>query len=229
MRKYLILILVLISIAGNAAKIPCYIIKHDGDTLRLTLKISIYSFFKYDTDELAYRPNIIPLQKRIICYNSKKRKYVIYPSQIKEFGFTCDDIEYRFLSRTNNPKINRYYNEVTVRKGDDGLLTLRKDSCAFLLLEMDGYLKMFTAYISRITRLDPKMPAYIYYVERYYFQKGDEQLIMVDPVFFKGNMQKYFSDCPQLADRIANRELRKDDLYEIVNFYNSWIRNKKLN
>ena len=37
---------------------------------------------------------------------------------------------------------------------------------------------------------------------------------------FKKSTSKFFKDCPKLVEKIKNREYRRDDIIEIVNYYN---------
>ena len=57
------------------------------------------------------------------------------------------------------------------------------------------------------------------------FLKEDEKPEVFNQVSltksFKNRASTYFKDCPSLQTRIENKELKKEDLEEIVNFYNS--------
>jgi hypothetical protein len=63
--------------------------------------------------------------------------------------------------------------------------------------------------------------------EVYYIAKNDDdQIIKLFNLFgtskriFKKIIPLFFSDCPDLLDRIDSKEYRKRDIVEIVNFYN---------
>jgi hypothetical protein len=46
---------------------------------------------------------------------------------------------------------------------------------------------------------------------------------------FRSNAPKYFSDYPELAEKIRDREYKYNDLEIVVDLYNEWIRNKNNN
>jgi hypothetical protein len=43
---------------------------------------------------------------------------------------------------------------------------------------------------------------------------------------FRKNAQEYFKDYPELSKKIEDRELKYDDIFEVVQQYNDWKEEK---
>lgn len=59
--------------------------------------------------------------------------------------------------------------------------------------------------------------------DKFYLQKGDGPLTRMRNLFFKKDMSEFVSDCPELVQKIHNKEYRSEDLETIVSEYNKWI------
>ena len=61
----------------------------------------------------------------------------------------------------------------------------------------------------------------------YYIAHGEEFEVSVITSLgslsknFKKTASEYFKDCPVLVEKISNKEYKKDDIYDVVKFYNS--------
>ena len=67
------------------------------------------------------------------------------------------------------------------------------------------------------------------YEESYYFFKNESNYIEFQRVGFKDKVSKYFSDFPELSEKILNRKFRYVDRKKIVKEYNNWVNNNLLN
>jgi len=88
----------------------------------------------------------------------------------------------------------------------------------FLKVDLKGYL---TLYQMEITDPDTDYIDQIPLFKR----EGDNYLIRVTQGMFglkKKNLQAYFEDCPELMKKVEHRELKTP--FEIVVFYNTWIK-----
>jgi hypothetical protein len=97
----------------------------------------------------------------------------------------------------------------------------------FLRLEIDGALKLFHYHY---TQTSPGMYSgstgamtggHSYSVENLILQKNDGLLKQPRSLSFRKDMREYFSDCPQLTERIEARDFKRADMEAIVIFYNS--------
>jgi hypothetical protein len=157
-------------------------------------------------------PNYEKLQYKVKYYNSIGNKITVIPDNAKEFWFTYEGEFVRMLSRKNTIGLGSIFNV---------------SSNIFLRLEMEGAVNLFNYYE---TRSSPGMyggaggamvGGYSYGVDSYILQKGNGELKKPKGLSFKKDMADYFSDCPELAEKIEKKDFRKNDLEEIVRFYNS--------
>ncbi len=165
------------------------------------LKIFLQPSEYPETNKTTYSPDWRSLQRKITWYDSLNKKHTFYPSEIKEFGFTYKNEKYIFLSRKYDLKM------------------CLEDSCVFLKLEVNGYLKLFNTV--QLIRNGP-MPCTGTLVDRYVIQKGEEPLFALTPFLFKTDTPLFFIECPELADKIRNREYKIEDAKAIANYYNQW-------
>jgi len=78
--------------------------------------------------------------------------------------------------------------------------------------------------------LSPSNPFYkfpetrkIYDIERtYYVKKSNEEYATDISFSFKDNSMRYFSDCIELVKKIKTKEFKKEDILEIVYYYNDY-------
>ena len=59
-----------------------------------------------------------------------------------------------------------------------------------------------------------------YSVERFVLQKNNGSLVQPRWISFRKDMSKFFADCPELVQRIQDRDFKKGDLELIVQDYN---------
>lgn len=139
-------------------------------------------------------------------------KHTLYPGQADEIRFYHNGEQIRMLSRGN------------VSQGVNPLL--KRDSL-FLKLEVEGKLKLFKYYhtdhspIAYDASSNVISGMYPFVVERYFLQKGDDQITAPGFIHFRNQMKTYLKDCPGLSQKIESREFRKRDMEKIVSYYNS--------
>jgi len=181
----------------------------EKDTVKVTFEIPV-SFF---SEEVDYQK----LQYKVKYYGTDGKKIVLKPEQAKEIQFKDGYQEIRMLSREN-----------TLGGGN----IFFGSSNIFLKLEMDGSIKMFKYFY---TQTSPGMTVGgggmaggtimvgggSYNVEKFVLQKGNSELKRPRGLFFRKDMIEYFSDCPELAKKIENKDYTSDDLDAIVRYYNS--------
>ena len=59
------------------------------------------------------------------------------------------------------------------------------------------------------------------FVERYFVQKDNRELILIGGLNFRKTMLEIVGDCPDVAQKIESKEWRKRDLVQIIRFYNN--------
>ncbi len=96
-----------------------------------------------------------------------------------------------------------------------------ENSFRFLRLIKDGKLRLFLEYYT----VDNGQGRSI--VKRYHLQKNNGYLFRPGDFSFKKDMVAYFADCPELAQKIEDKILKKHDMEEIVDEYNELMKNKK--
>ncbi len=200
MRPILIfLAAVLIVFSAHAKKLPGKIISENG--------ISDVVFF-VPRGSIPFEPDYPSIQYKIRYLDPQGRKKVLRPGQCDEIRFVYNDEEVRMLARKNTwmpgPKFSFNRN-------------------VFLKLEVDGHMKLFRNYYKE-TIPDAGSTSMVgqheYTRYRYLVQRGGDDIRLMSVLGFRGDMTTYFEDCPELAARIDNRDLRRRDAVEIVQFYN---------
>jgi hypothetical protein len=195
----IILVTILTAFSAHAKKLPGKIITDQG--------VSEVVFF-VPRGSIPFEPDYHSMQYRIRYIDAKGHKKVLRPGQSREISFMYNDEEVRMLARKNTwepgPKI-------------------RFNRNLFLKLEVDGNVKLFRNYYTESIH-GPGNTSLIgqdeYTHYRHLVQRGDDDLRLMDALNFRNVMTTYFEDCPELAGRIDNRQLRRRDAVEIVQFYN---------
>jgi hypothetical protein len=175
----------------------------ENDTVDVTFNIP----FKV----VGNQPDFERLQKRVKYYDASGKKKVLKPSQAIEIRFNDGSQLIRLLSRA--------YKE-------PGLATNKRP--LFLKLEVDGEVKMFTYYDSRPfstgvhnTPTGRVRGGGIHKTKTELIQKEDTELKRPKELRFRNDMLAFFNDCPELSQKIENRDFRKTDLASIIRFYNA--------
>ena len=192
MKRLLILILLLsvLGIHAHAKRIEGYFVNSTGEH-KVTFLIPI-SFADNEPDYLR-------LQSKVMYLDASDKKVAIKASEASEIRFKYHDKNICLRSRT-------YATTYGVNLGYPP-----KYHTIFLRLIIDGTLKAFIYYERG------RGGVYQYVI----FQKKQEKMFEVPyKLSFRKPMAEYFSDCPELAAKIENKELLNTNLKEIVLFYN---------
>ena len=202
---FLISAFLLISFSANCKKIPGYIITHEADTLFTLMKVSVGWF--------SGNPSFNALQSKVIYYTEDGKKQVLRPADAREVGIIYKGDTTRFLSRPNNLAIS------TSLFHDDGYI--------FLKLEEDGLVKLFSYEVQNHSggfgaAGAVASAAITYSYDRYVLQYNKLPLQQVRGISFRRDMMEFFSDCPELVEKIDQRIYRKQDLQKIVKEYNHY-------
>lgn len=203
-----IILLTTITIAfhfANAAKIVNgFYVTLNNDTINCSFKLptDIWGDIQYHI-----------IQSKVKCIDKNGEKIKFNPLQIKGFQFKYASEIHRYVSLNNDLMIvnNIFDNNERV----------------FLRIRKEGRLKMyeyhikvrsggsFNGYTGTFT------PGYSFDVERFCFQKGNEPLVRIKGINFAKKMSEYLADYPELSEKVRNKVLRKEDVNEIVDLYNS--------
>ncbi len=206
----LIVLALIFAFSAEAKKIKGRIIL-EYDTLEVTFKIKV-NFF-------TQTPNFELLQYKVIYFDDAGNKKVLLPQYCKEIQFTHETVKVRMLSRQN-----------TLGLGGK----LFPKTHVFLRLHIDGPMKLFNYYFTASTPTmmgggmvgAPMMSgamvgAISYSADSFILQKDDEQMIRPSPISFRKDLMLYFSDCPELSQKIESKEFRSGEIVQMVKFYNS--------
>jgi hypothetical protein len=212
MKIFPLLIVIVLMIANKieAKKIGGKVI-FMNDTLDVIFKIPIYIFSK--------EINFEKLQYKIKYFDSTRDLVVIKPEQAEEIRFLYRNEEVRMLSRDSRHIIKS---------------VISNKSKIFLKLEIDGMIKLFTYYNTESSPVMHNSSSELitegisYQVDKCIIQKENQELVRINRLTFRKNMMEYFSDCPDISKKIADREYRKKDIETIVNHYNSYYANKEI-
>ncbi len=195
MKQIFFFLILVLTVHANAVakKIEGTIIFENGTERVVTFKIP----FRF----LSGRANYQSLQHRVKFFDNGK-KMVLKPGEISEFRFNYRNETVRMVSISHT--------------GLEGLFARNK--AIFLKLEIDGALRLFRYYATRVS--GGYGSTYSYQTEEYYLQKDGGKLKQPKGLSFRKDMVEYLSDCPSLADRIKDKAFKRRDLEVIVIYYN---------
>ncbi len=217
MKQVVLLIGILVAVTCSAqAKKIAGKIYFSKDTLEVVFNIPLKL--------IARTPDFVSLQRGVTYYNAEGKKVKVLPDHAKAFSFVFKDNVITMLSCRNE------FEDLYIQP----LLSFKeRQKNIFLKLEINGKLKLFTYYESRQSYGAP-MPANpaapggmffapgIAYTKTYsVLQKGNGHIEKPKAISFRKDMMYYFHDCPELVDRLKQREYTKSKLQELVLFYNS--------
>jgi len=196
----------LLSVNLDAKKIMGKIIL-SNDTIVAPLIIP-YRFFSFE-------PSFVKLQSKVVYIDEYGKRITVHPEDAREFQFTYQSVTVRMVSRFNSIGLGSPFSS---------------SYNIFLEQLIDGDVKLFNYYYTVDTggTYNPATggsTAGIPMVEEeYIIQKGDGGLMKPRRLSFRKDMTEFFSDCPELSERIENKEYRFNDLVSIIRFYNSECR-----
>jgi hypothetical protein len=203
MRILLAAALVVVSLCSHARKIEGVIISN-GKSRQVTFDIKV--------PLLGNEPNFVRIQYRVRYYDESGKKRTLHPDDADEIRFDYEGMEVRMISCPNTLGGGSFFSS---------------DSKMFLKLEIDGPLRLYRFYYKQTTGGayyggpgGGYSPGSTYTVENLIFQKGNGPLKQPRTLGWKKDMLQYFSDCPALQERIADKDLRRKEIEAIVIYYN---------
>lgn len=204
MKKFAVVFLLCCIVAiANAKKIPGEIVLNNDETVSVTFLIP-FGF-------LSSTPTYTKLQTRVRYIDKSDRRVVLKPGDAKEISFTWKGQRIRMISVHD----------------DLGLQSLfSSQQNVFLKLEIDGEMRLFTSYFVQTSpgmyngSMGMSTGGSYYNVEKFVLQKKGGPLKQPRSLSFRKDMSEYFSDCPELVERIQKRDLRRGDLELMVMEYN---------
>ena len=151
-------------------------------------------------------PNFERLQYKVKYYDERGKKITLRPDNVDEIQFRYEGVEIRMISCASTPGIGNIFSSSTR---------------IFLKLEMDGPLRLYRFYYKQTTGAGyGGAPGMTYVADNLIFQKGNGPLKQPRSLGWKKDMLEYFSDCPELRERIESKDLRRKEIEEIVAYYN---------
>lgn len=203
MRTLLVIVVLAASVNVYAKKIPGLIIsKGESREVMFDIKVKLFDG----------EPNFERIQFKVRYYDENGKKQILRPDDADEIIFDFEGMEVRMISCPN-----------TI--GGGGMFS--SSSRIFLKIEIDGPLKLYRYYYTQTNAGfnggagGVYTPTTSYQVENLIFQKGIGPLKQPRSLGWKKDMLEYFSDCPELRERIENKDLRKREIEAIVNYYNA--------
>ena len=181
---------------------------------------------------LTMMSKTINLKKEKVKFraNKKGKKSKYTPNKVDHIIFT---IEYK--EKENGKKITK----TKKAKYIPVYLNKKQTKLGFVELIVDGKLRLVGRTVlvqsggNMMFPAHPSVPNSTAVFSPIYFLDHNEIMLLKEgekpKVFnqvsltksFKNRASDYFKDCPRLQARIKNKELKKEDLEEIVNYYNS--------
>lgn len=175
-----------------AKKLDGYFIDRNGK--------KIEAVFNIPFGLLASTPNFERLQFKVRCTDIHNVRITLRPDEILEFGFVYRNETFRMLSRPDKL----------------GLQTLFSSSKnIFLRLMLDGDLKLFHYYYKQYAGTTGGY----YTAENFVLEKNNE-LMRPRALSFKKDMSAFLANCPDVAQRIEEKEFKRRDIEIIVMEYN---------
>jgi hypothetical protein len=152
---------------------------------------------------LGSEPNFERIQYKVKYYDENGKKQTLRPDDADEIWFDYDGVEVHMISCSNTlGSIFSTSNKI------------------FLKVEIDGPLRLFRYYYKQRMPTGASGSA-VYVADDFIFQKGNGPLKQPKAWGWKKDMIEYFSDCPDLRERIENKDLNRSEIEAIVLYYNS--------
>lgn len=202
MKKYLALLLLITAFTQtHAKKLKGYVIYNNQEKVEVLMNVPFVKF--------SDKPDYLKLQSEINCIQNNV-SIIVHPENALEISFTLDDEQIRMLSVEN-----------------DLQLPGKKTERVFIKLEIDGEVKLFRSYevsttpgmYNSPTGLTTGRNSRMY--DRYVLRRNDGPLTRLDGSSFKKDAAEFFQGCPELIRRIEDKELKKEDLRQIVRAFNT--------
>jgi hypothetical protein len=199
--KKIFLVLVLGLLFSNLSakkKVSGYIITTNDDTIKVTFKIPMDSPISGD-------PDLQRLQRHVTYYDSTGTKKILEPKTVKAIVFTFERRTIKMMACIDNLGVIQ------------PLFFGQHDY--FFHVISDEKIKVLRAYKTFVVSGGGGGAGYYSHNlggDTYVYKKGSGELFRDETPDFA----KYFVDCPDVMNKINNKEYQKDYIAQIVNDYN---------
>lgn len=176
-------------------------------------EISGYIIYRNDTVEVMFdipfdrttnEPDYEKLQKKVRYFAANGKRKTLKPAEAVEIQFDLDGALMRMLTRNMaNGTENPYTTEPV-----------------FLKLRIEGRLRMFEHHYTMKGSTNNRFYTGPTKHTDYLVQRRNEKLRPDYTFPSKKVLKEYFNDCPALVGKIESGEWGRDDLEEMVLFYN---------
>lgn len=192
---------------GWGTRVKGYIILNNDDILKVDLNIPVIG------ENSTAKPNFYRMQMKVNYFDSNNNIKNLYPRNAKEVYFEFENASYRMLSRRLKVSLIKYP--------------------MFLHLRQDGKVKLFAYYKANVNLNYPERnntqygsndqwarSSFSHYSQQSVLGRENERLLKLTKYSFEENTVTYFSDCPQVVEKIKEKFYSVDSAWEMVNEYN---------
>lgn len=162
-----------------------------NDTIDCLIRVRVDPIF--DDPIIEYQ------QRELIYFDENGNKHKAKPADIDGYRFKYASQEYIMKSVILDLPSQR---------------EKKKKQTLFLKQLVDGNLKLYNIYYSNLVFSG-------FVNENYILQDSGGECSAVTNINFKRSMMKYFSDCPQLSNKIKKEEYIYTDIIGVVKYYNT--------
>jgi hypothetical protein len=178
---FLTFILLFNIVYSQGIKVEGFYINNNGDTINTLFLVP----------EFSDGPDFVKIQTGIICYDKYFSKSELKPDQAKEIFFNIYNTNYKMISIKN----------------DEGIIsTFRPPNKYFVHLAIDGKVKLYKFY--RYDRQSAFVIIQVTLESNFIFQRQDGKFSSPST---RKKLAAYFSDCPELSEKIKKRKNRESD------------------
>ena len=185
-----------------------YSIKIEGKIIRELDTLDVeFVFFGLTPNKYSM---IAQSQHMVNYIDSMGVRRKLKPEDAKEVQFKIANSLIRMIAHENTVGLGSLFN---------------RPKYVFLKIMIDDRLKVFEYYYQNNSTSGSGQAGTYEPVNTmtssYILQKEGAELVYPRENSFKKQMQVYFSDCPTLSQKIAEKEIKYNHLIEAVNYYNS--------
>lgn len=196
----LAIFMVLITVIAEAKKVKGKIYYSNNTEKDVTFKIPMGIF--------GASPVFQKLHYKVVYFDESGTKKTLTADDAIEIRFEVNGEEIRMLSRSKTEMMDRLFSD---------------SRRVFLKLEKEGAVSLFSFYSTQTNPgAGPNGAVTVSVSIQFMLQKGKYGALKTPrTVYFRKDMVEYFNDCPELVEKIEDKELRRSDLIAIVNYYNN--------
>jgi hypothetical protein len=192
--------------------------------LTIALLSIVNTFAQYEKTTVHYRNGEVKQGFAKFAFMSDKLKFKETKEQKKPSLLTYKELD-KFVIGYGNDKTEYQYKIVKGKPGAKLLkVKLRGDVSLYYEIKTSGGAPMAMGGVGGMTM----GMGFSSSTEVYYIAKKDDDIVIqlfnmlgVSKKKFKKIVPEFFGDCPELIEKIKNKEYKKRDIVEIVDYYNN--------